>query len=94
VVKPANPRIRRFFVFKLLFKFFKTAQNFYGRIVAKNPWSGYLFCHKNLRRFLKMFLPSSFVAESWRNAIYKTKIPAKQRFDKLRFETLDMLFLF
>jgi len=37
VVKPANPRIRRLFAFILLFKFFKTAQNFYGKIVAKNP---------------------------------------------------------
>ncbi|RXM48074.1 hypothetical protein BOW55_07795 [Flavobacterium sp. YO12] len=35
VVKPANPRIRRFFSFILLFKFFKTAQNLCGKIVAK-----------------------------------------------------------
>ncbi|PWB20574.1 hypothetical protein DCO46_20720 [Flavobacterium sp. HTF] len=34
VVKPANPKIRRFFSFILLFKFFKTAQNLYGKIVA------------------------------------------------------------
>ncbi|OXA76721.1 hypothetical protein B0A65_18180 [Flavobacterium frigidimaris] len=35
VVKPANPRIRRFFAFKAVFKLYKNAHNFYGRIVAQ-----------------------------------------------------------
>ena len=34
VVKPANPKIRRFFAFKAVFNFYKSTQKFCGKIVA------------------------------------------------------------
>ena len=34
MVKPANPRIRRFFAFKAVFNFYKNTQKFCSRIVA------------------------------------------------------------
>jgi len=45
VVKPANPRIRRFFAFKAVFNLYKNARNFYGRIVALLSVSK--MCHRN-----------------------------------------------
>ena len=50
VVKPANPRIRRFFAFKAVFKLCKNTQKFCGKIVAK--LRGKKFCHKIVLKHL------------------------------------------
>jgi len=36
MIKPANRKIRRFFCFTAVFRFYKTAQNLYGKIEVKN----------------------------------------------------------
>lgn len=50
-VNPANPTICRVFSFIPLFNIYKIEQNLCGTFVAHLEWSGYLFCHKKLKRF-------------------------------------------
>ena len=60
MVKPANPRIRRFFAFKAVFNLYKNAQSFFGSYAKVGDYAKRLdnlnrkksiFRHKNLRRF-------------------------------------------
>jgi len=48
-----------------------------GKLTIYHFWNGYLFCHKKLRPFLKIFHSSSFVAESWRMVFLKNRTPTK-----------------